>query len=289
MTGFLGAGKTTLLRRLLEAPHGLRVGVILNERGQAGMDQAPAPDTDLVEIAEGCACCVRNPDLVEALRRMHARGDLHRLILETSGLADPLALTWTIGRPDLADVVRLDAVIGVVDPLNLERGIGVEWEAQVRCSDLVYLSKRDLATDAAITDTLEAVRLRNPRARIVEPDLPLEALLDVWRTTPLGDRPDAPQPAGHSHSDFTCQTASCAEPVDLDALEEALADLPEAVFRAKGIVRTGAHGWAAFQSVGGRTQVEPDAPQPEHGETRIAVFGRGLPPSTASDLLRRAR
>ena len=94
MTGFLGAGKTTLLRRLLEAPHGLRVGVILNERGQAGMDQAPAPDTDLVEIAEGCACCVRNPDLVEALRRMHAR------LLDDGfrSIADDLNQAWTQPR-----------------------------------------------------------------------------------------------------------------------------------------------------------------------------------------------
>jgi G3E family GTPase len=189
----------------------------------------------------------------------------------------------------LADAARLDAVIGVVDPLNLHRTLSLEWDAQVKCSDLIYLSKRDLVTEEGIIRALEAIRLRSGRARIVEPHLPLEALLDVWREASPVQRAQTHETHTHPHSDFACQTATSADWVDLDALEDGLADLPEAVFRAKGIVRTGAHGWAAFQAVGGRLQVQPDVARPLHGETRIALFGRGLPPSAAEDLLRRAQ
>ncbi|MGZ5466903.1 MAG: GTP-binding protein, partial [Thermoanaerobaculia bacterium] len=106
VAGFLGAGKTTLLNRLLAGASSLRVGVLQNERGFAGIDDAPAAARARVEIAEGCACCVRNPDLVNAVRELSSRGDLDWLLFAASGLADPLPLVWTLGRPDLADRVR---------------------------------------------------------------------------------------------------------------------------------------------------------------------------------------
>src|SRR5262249_11574867 len=148
VTGFLGAGKTTLLNRLLAESSGLRVGVLQNERGVAGIDEAPAT-LARVEISEGCACCVRNPDLVAAMRELSGRGDLDRVLFETSGLADPLPLVWTLGRPDLQDLVRLDAVVAVVDLLNFGRSRGEESTAQVEAADLVVFTKRALAGEVA--------------------------------------------------------------------------------------------------------------------------------------------
>jgi G3E family GTPase len=151
LTGFLGAGKTTLLRRLLDAPHGRRIGVILNEFGQTGIDEvAGAARRAMIELSEGCVCCIRSPDLLAALVDMQARGDVDLVIVETSGLADPLALTWMLTRPDLAATARLDAVVTVVDALNLEASRDAEeWQAQVRSADLLLLTKLDVAPDAA--------------------------------------------------------------------------------------------------------------------------------------------
>lgn len=282
VTGFLGAGKTTLLRQLIKAPHGLRIGLILNEFGQAGIDAPPGSEETYLELAEGCACCLKNPDLIEAMQELGARKDLDRVILETSGLADPMPLGWTIARPDLAELVRLDAVITVVDPLNAENTRTEEWLAQVRSADVVVLSKRDLAGEEAVERAKAAVRELNPHARFVEPGpaLPVEVLLDV--EAGAGQRTgDAP---ASRHSTFRAWTRAGPETWDLDALEDLLEDLPPSVFRAKGIVQADDGHWASFHVVGGRLDIDANAPAPSHGEGRLAVFGPELDVAEAQSL-----
>ena len=122
LTGFLGAGKTTFLKRLILSRHGLRIALIINEIGQAGAETLDPRESTYLELAEGCVCCVRNPELVSALRELAARGDLDRVVIETTGVADPLAITFTLERPDLADAVRLDAVVTVVDTTGFTVG-----------------------------------------------------------------------------------------------------------------------------------------------------------------------
>lgn len=274
VTGFLGSGKTTLLRQLIKAPHGLRIGLIINEFGQAGIDPPPGSEQTYMELAEGCACCLKNPDLITAMQELGARRDIDRVILETSGLADPLPLGWTIARPDLSELVRLDAVITVVDPLNLTHTRTAEWEAQVRNTDVVVLSKRDLAGEQAIEDARRAVRELNPDARFVEPgpSLPVEVLLDVDSTV---RRPEQSE-GGARHSTFKAVTLAGTQLWDLDKLEDLLEALPENIFRAKGIVPTGDGQWASFHVVGGRLQIDARADAPAHGEGRLAIFGPAL-------------
>src|SRR5262249_39618639 len=194
-----------------------------------------------------------------------AGGEVDRVVGETTGVADPLALTFVLERPDLADLVRLDGVITVVDAENWELTRVPEWDAQVGAADLLVLSKLDLAPD---TGRLRALLVElNPAARIVDGDPTLELLLDV----PRRDR------SGHSHAHHSgFEAVSVAgDPVHpLDALEDLLEALPPAVYRAKGVVRTPG-GWFAFHVVGGRVQVEPAAP-PAHGETRAVFLGRGV-------------
>lgn len=276
VTGFLGAGKTTLVRRLLKAPHGLRIGLVLNEFGQAGIDAVETVDQAFLELTEGCACCLMNPDLVEAMQQLSARGDLDRVILEPSGLADPLPLSWTLQKPELAGRVRLDAVVVVVDPLHAEAAGREEWEAQVRAADVVVLSKRDLSSAEAIANVEARVLALNPHARLLAPDddLAVELLLDL--SLPEGPRTRGLFAAKGRHSDFRAITIEGTTPYHLGALEDLLESIPADVFRAKGVVRRSRGGWAGFHVVGGRVELEPEVPAPAHGQSRLAFFGRGL-------------
>lgn len=276
LTGFLGSGKTTLLQDLLARRSSLRIGLVQNELGQAGIDVGTPDTRQMIELTEGCVCCLRNPDLLQAMEELHARGDLDRVILETTGLADPLPLTWTLARPELQDKIRLDSVVTVVDPLNLEAAAGEEWEAQVRCGDVIVLTKLDLATAAQMAAAIEAVRRINPDARILEagPELPSGILLDS-AGPPRGARPDEGARAGR-HSDFGVVSLAHGGGHALDALEDLLEALPPEIFRAKGIARVDGGAWVSFHVVGARLQIQLEAPAPAHGESRFAFFGRGL-------------
>jgi G3E family GTPase len=268
LTGFLGAGKTTLLRRLLAEPHGLRIGLVMNELGQAGIEAGLGEG--LLELTEGCVCCTSNPDLIAALGELSARGDLDRVVVETTGLANPLSLTFTLERPDLADLVRLDAVVTVVDPLNLDPAAD-EWRAQIRAADLIFFSKIDLATPAQLEAARAAVTKLNPSARLLEASatLPVDLLTD-----PDVDRARVVDEPRARHSGFAVVKLSETRPYDAVRIEDLLEQLPAEVFRAKGVLHTD-EGWTLFHTVGGRLSVEP-AEAPAHGESRVVLFGRAL-------------
>jgi G3E family GTPase len=175
VTGFLGAGKTTLIRHFLATAEGAGTAVVVNEFGAEGIDDALLrPSTDkTVLLGNGCLCCVTRSDLQIALRTLVAdrtRGeipDFRRVMIETSGLADPSPILQTFSTDRaLGEEFHVEALVAVVDAAAGSETLGWSAEArkQVILADRLIVTKTDLAEPSAIIDRLRAL---NPRAAIV--------------------------------------------------------------------------------------------------------------------------
>lgn len=202
LSGFLGAGKTTLLNHLLNNREGLRVAVIVNDMSEINIDAAlvregggalSRTEERLVEMTNGCICCTLRDDLLEEVDRLARAGRFDYLLIESSGISEPMpvAATFAFARDDgaaLGDVARLDTMVTVVDAANFlpelrggdeltargldqyeddERTVSDLLMDQVEFADVLVLNKTDLVT-ADETDRLAAALSRlNPAARIV--------------------------------------------------------------------------------------------------------------------------
>ena len=187
LSGFLGAGKTTLLNHILSNQQGVKTAVLVNEFGEIGIDNdlIVTTDEDMVELSNGCICCSINDELMEAVERVIERPEpLDYIVVETTGLADPLPVAMTFLGSELRDQTRLDSIITLIDAENFD-DVVLDTEvgrAQVIYSDILLLNKCDLVSE----ERLEVVekRLKDIRndARIlrsVKGDVPLALLLSV--------------------------------------------------------------------------------------------------------------
>ena len=161
LTGFLGAGKTTLLNHLLRQPELARTAVLVNEFGAIGIDHLLVEkiDENTVLLNAGCLCCTVRGDLVRVLREMlprARRGEISRIVIETTGLAEPAPVLATLmGDPAVASVYRLDGVVTVIDAVAGLANLDTRPEAvrQVAVADRIVLSKGDLADAAPAPET----------------------------------------------------------------------------------------------------------------------------------------
>jgi G3E family GTPase len=187
LTGFLGAGKTTLLNHILTNQAGLKTAVLVNEFGEIGIDNelVVATGEDMVELSNGCICCSINGELLEAVYRILERPEkVDYLVVETTGLADPLPVAMTFLGSDLRDLTRLDSIITLVDAENFSDTVeeGEVARAQVVYSDMILLNKCDLVSEEQLTALEAQLREIKPEARVlrsVKGEVPLPLLLSV--------------------------------------------------------------------------------------------------------------
>jgi G3E family GTPase len=221
ITGFLGAGKTTLVNHLIESTRPMQIGIVVNEFGEVGIDGQliVADERAVIEINNGCVCCTVRTDLVASVRDMLMRfGDrLERLIIETSGLADPAPVLQTfLADPDVRERVELESVVAVVDAMHahaqLHDNIARE---QVVFADRILINKTDLVAADAVDALVDEMKRLNPTARI---DFARHSAIDVQ--TLFGTRsfsvdnllaiePDLLDEDGHDH-EHDESIASCA-------------------------------------------------------------------------------
>ena len=172
ITGFLGSGKTTLLNHILQNQQGIKTAVLVNEFGEIGIDNdlIVATGEDMVELNNGCICCTINEDLVNAVHKVLARSEqIDYLVVETTGVADPLPVALTFLGTELRDLTRLDSIITLVDAANFSIDLfnSEAAQSQITYGDIILLNKTDLVDEADV-DLLE-VRLRDMKegARII--------------------------------------------------------------------------------------------------------------------------
>ena len=273
LTGFLGSGKTTLLNRILTENHGMRIAVIENEFGEVGIDDALVVDAEeeIFEMNNGCICCTVRGDLIRILGAlMRRREGFDRILIETTGLADPAPVAQTFFMDDeIASQLRLDAIVTVVDAAHVLEHLdevkpeGVENEAveQVAFADRIVLNKTDLVDESAQEAVIGRLRAINALVEILpaqRAQIDLAAVLDV-RAFDL-DRVLQSDPAfltetEHQH-DTTVSSVGIDLPGELDQrkLDAWLGNLLRTrgadIFRSKGIVAlAGSDRQYVFQGV----------------------------------------
>lgn len=280
LTGFLGSGKTTLVNRLLQrrAERSARgkLGVIVNELGAVGIDGAllGGDAARQIELPGGCVCCLLGDDLERTLLELvDANPELEAIVLETTGVAEPIPIAWAAQRPPVSERVRMAAVVTLVDAANFgaSRAVSPAVDAQLAYADVVLVTKAELAGEAECARVESEIRTIASRSQIWIRSTEDHA---AWLESVLADPELAPAVSGaaarsyeerqgavigahdghgHAHGD----EARCRYPehpgetaahgidsvwvsapgvVDLEELEEQLAALPANYVRIKGIV-----------------------------------------------------
>jgi len=175
LTGFLGSGKTTLLKRVLTEAHGQRIAVIENEFGEENIDNeilVQAPGEQIIQLNNGCVCCTIREDLRSTLSDLAAKKrsgeiDFERVVIETTGLADPGPVAQTFFMDDeVAETYLLDSILTLVDAKHAAQQLDTRQEArrQVGFADQIFISKSDLVDADTLDELKHRLKHMNPRA-----------------------------------------------------------------------------------------------------------------------------
>ncbi len=245
LTGFLGAGKTTLLNHLLRDPATAHTAVLINEFGPIGLDHLLVERLDdaTLLLENGCICCTVREDLLKALHgllpRIHS-GAIERIIIETTGIADPVPILETlIADPVLIRHVRLDGVITLVDAVYGSSSLAQHPEArrQIAFADRILLSKTDLIDTPALRAELAAINQAAPIIAVIDGAVACAEILDLGTAPPL-----LPTPGHHPHSHQQIQSfcLSFDQPLRPDGfgnwIQMLIATQGERLLRIKGIL-----------------------------------------------------
>lgn len=303
LTGFLGAGKTTLLNRILKGEHGEKIAVIVNEFGQVGIDGdlIVARDESMVELNNGCLCCTVRVDLIDTLTKLAKaklgiegeKKNFDRVVIETTGLADPLPLIQTFLLDEVvATCYELDAIVTVVDGKHIEKQLGYLPLAaeQIALADILILNKCDLLTEEEKTVVKKKIMSLNQEAKILEvvqSDVPLSELFgkNSFRHLPENFLTEHNEHDHEDHLDgINSVVVRASSLIKIDALYQWLGEVIEKsgpdLLRYKGIVYTdefeGKRG--VLQGVHTLYTVTPDREwrEGEIRETKLVFIGRNL-------------
>ncbi len=187
LSGFLGSGKTTLLNHILKNQVGIKTAVLVNEFGEIGIDNELIIKTaeDMIELNNGCICCTINDELLNTVSKVLNRPEkIDYLIVETTGLADPLPVAMTFAGGNLRKKVRLDSIITLIDADNFDFNLKDSSVAysQILYGDILLLNKCDLVTEAhlnKIEDHIHTIKKEPRILRSINSEVGLQTILSV--------------------------------------------------------------------------------------------------------------
>ncbi len=272
ITGFLGAGKSTLINRIISEHKGMKFGLIVNEFGDVKLESQiiKTSGEDIVELSNGCMCCVVRSDLVNAVDSLiKASPDIDYIIVEASGLSDPAPIAQTFMMQDLEKRIRLDSILCVIDSLNFEKNSENYniTASQIKFSDIMILSKVDLvpkekveAIEALIKQLVpESTILKDARA--VDLDLIIDTSkydhdnikdLEIEEHEHEHENEDEHEEHEeheheeheheehhHAHEHVETVFFKSSKKIDPKKFQELIDNLPEGIVRAKGFINFG--------------------------------------------------
>ena len=278
ISGFLGAGKTSLLNHILNADHGLRVAVLVNDFGEINIDAeliSGISGESTINLSNGCICCSIRDDLLEATAQLIQRPDPPEyIVVETSGVSDPMAVSLTFMARELRSGARVDSMLTVVDSEQIDQVDRKHRELaldQIAMADIVVLNKVDLVNDEKREELADFVKNLVPKARILETThgkVPLDLVLgvgtydlhrfsgksgldvhvhadgEVYDHDHAHDHEDqGHHEHSHDHSHdhdhtlvFNTWSYTTDKPLSNQAVRHAVKTLPATIYRAKGVV-----------------------------------------------------
>ncbi len=255
ITGFLGSGKTTLVNHILNNRQALKVAVLVNEFGDINIDSQllVALEEDMMELSNGCICCTINDSLVDTIYSVMERSDrVDYMVIETTGLADPLPIALTLLSSELRDLTHLDSILTVIDAENFSLDLFNSQAAlsQLTYGDILLLNKVDLVDTQRLEGIEQQCHNYREGARIIRCErgkVPLPVILglggsEVELLDPQDLSTGSPSPAlasaNHLNQDgFVSFSFTSQYPLDVQRFQLFLTDyLPETVYRAKGIL-----------------------------------------------------
>jgi G3E family GTPase len=293
ITGFLGSGKTTLLNHILQNNEGLKVAVLVNEFGDINIDSQLliSIDQDMIELGNGCICCTINDSLIDTVYQVLEREEkIDYLIIETTGLADPLPIILTFLSTELQFLTRIDSIITLVDTETFtEKHYDSESALnQIRYADLVILNKIDLVNEEKLQDLETFILQEKIGARILRSQfgkVPLALILDLNLTKKNSYKQEIKDfqynHENYSHhlenDGFNYVSFISDRPFDLDKFEHFLLNImPREVFRAKGIMWFNVSELRhIFQLSGPRYELQADE-WTEKPKNQLVFIGRNL-------------
>ena len=259
ISGFLGSGKTTLLNHILKNQVGIKTAVLVNEFGEIGIDNELIIKTaeDMIELNNGCICCTINGELLNTVSKILDRPEkIDYLIVETTGLADPLPVAMTFAGGDLREKVRLDSIITIIDADNFDfdlKNSSVAY-SQILYGDILLLNKCDLVTDTHLKKIEQHINgiKKEPRIlRSINSEVGLQTIMSVglfetdtfqFKEKMISNQ-DSHDHSSHSHDlinnieGFTSISFETNEPFSLRKFQNFLDNqISQNVFRAKGIL-----------------------------------------------------
>jgi len=306
ITGFLGSGKTTLLNHILTNQQGLKTAVLVNEFGEIGIDNELIVSTSdsMVELNNGCVCCTINDDLVDAVYRVLERPEkVDYLVVETTGLADPLPVALTFLGSELREMTRLDSIVTLVDCANFSLDLFNSQAAhsQITYGDIILLNKTDLVENSTVDELEDRICKIKEGARILrtknsEIALPLILSVGLFESDQYFDVCQEDHEHDHHHhhyhshhlenDGFTSVSFQKDRPFSIRKFQYFLDNLlPTNVFRAKGILWFDGSPHRHIFHVSGKRYSINDTEWKDQPKNQLVLIGQNLDHQTLLEQL----